>query len=189
MADVDSQVIYSYNPGDPQGSGAFQEELKNQQLNEALASGTVDNITMKTGYGGTGPYSVAIQKDLGQFITLPDVTTEINNTNTYNFGNYTSTKKLYVKSSANYATQKAVPVINTQLSIGEIAIDNFDASLYLLGASGTQVKKVDAGSVNGFVVETNVTTAGYVDRNTVIALINSAFVYDSVTNSLTIKTI
>lgn len=192
MADIDSQVVKSYNPGDPAGTGAFQEELKNQQLNDALSSGTVDQILMKSGYGAVYDHHVAIKKDLAAFITIEDVIVQIANTNTYDFGEYVTSKELFIKSNINPA-QLSVPTTSHIRRRGEIAVDNFDGSLYLLGEGGTAVVKVDAGTVNGFVVERDVLAGSGGDamlsRDEIRTLINSAFTYDAPTNSLTIRAV
>ena len=57
----------------------------------------------------------------------------------------------------------------------------------MLGNQGTEVVKVDAGSVNGFTIERDV--VDMLNETEIKALINSAFSYDALTNSLTISTV
>lgn len=192
MADVDSQVIKSYLPGDPSGTGAFQEELKNQQLNDALNSGTVDAILMKTGYGAIYDHHVVIKKDLVGFTTSQEVQIIVDQTTVYDFGDYNSTKRLYVKSNID-PTQKQAPTLAHFGRRGEMAVDNFDGSLYTLkrNAENTadEVTKIDAGTVNGYTIETNIIAAEYLNSTEIKVLINSLFTYDAATNSLTISAV
>ncbi len=192
--DINAQIIKSYAPGDPAGAGAFQEELQNQQLNDALQAGTVDAILMKTGYSAVYDHHVVIKKDLGAFVTIAEVINQIAITPTYNFGDYLySDQRLYVKSNSTYATTQATPTTAHITHPGELAVDNFNGALYLLGNGGTQVVKVDAGTVNGFVVQKDVLSGAgetaIMTRGEIRAMINSAFSYNAGTNSLTIRTI
>ena len=185
---ADNQIVKSYLPGEPAGTGEFQEELVNQQLNDALSAGTIDGILMKSGYSSVYDHHVVVRKELSDYVTYTNLQSEINNTLVYDFGDYTSNKKLYVKSNANPLSQ-SIPTMSHITRRGEIAVDNYDGSLYLLGSEGTVVQKVDAGTINGHVVEVDVLASDYLDQQAIKDLINSAFDYDSVTNTLTIKTV
>lgn len=192
--EINGQIIKSYAPGDPAGTGAFQEEIQNQQLNDALQAGTIDAILMKTGYSAVYDHHIVIKKDLASFITIDDVIDQISITATYDFGDYAfSDRRLFVKSNSNYASAPATPTTAHITQPGELAVDNYDGALYLLGAGGTQVVKVDAGTVNGFVVQRDVLAGAgetaMMTRGEIRAMINSAFSYNAGTNSLTINTI
>ncbi len=149
MSDVNQQVVISRDPGNPLGTGDIQDELKNQQLNTALAAGTVDTILMKTGYVAIYDYNVVVKKDVKDFCTPTCVQDLIDSFNGYDFGAYEYlAKRLYIKSNKDYATSSDTPD-TIELWNREIAIDNNDGSLYLRGSQGTAVQKVDAGTVNG----------------------------------------
>lgn len=186
--DINGQVIRSYAPD----GGALQEEIQNQQLNDALAAGTVDGILMKTGYSAVYDHHVVIKKNLASFVTITDVIDQIGNTNVYDFGDYSSSKKLYIKSNSD-ASSQSVPTTSHITRRGEIAVDNFDGSLYLLGNAGADVVKVDAGTVNGFVIQKDVLSGAggtaMMTRDEIKALINSAFDYNSGSNTLTISAV
>ena len=183
---INSQTVHTYAIGSD--GSTFEQEIINQQLNEALEAGTVEGILMKSGYVAQSDYNVAIKRDLANFATFGDVQLIVDESD-YNFGGYDSTKTLQVKHNLTPNT-KRVPLYNELDSYGEIIADNNDGSIYLLGNKGLTVQKVDAGTVNGFVIQRDVLAGGETGMLTlseIKALINTAFIYDSGTNSLTIK--
>jgi len=181
---VNSQKVRSYEPGTDR-----YQEIQNQQLNEALKSGTVDGILMSPGYSAILSMNVVVKRDLADFVKQSDINAIVNSAS-LDFGDYTepSTHTLKVKNNHDFTRQKS-PNIH-QLSVGEIAIDNYDGSLYLRGQSGQTVQKVDAGSVNGFRIEKDVLASGgdeLLTSDQVTQLFRAAFQYDAASNSLTIR--
>ena len=185
---INSQAVHTYAIGSD--GSTFEQEVINQQLNEALEAGTVEGILMKSGYVAQSDYNVAIKRDLANFSTFGDVQLIVD-TSDYNFGGYDSEKTLQVKHNLTPTTQR-IPLYNELDSHGEIVADNYDGSIYLLGNKGLTVQKVDAGTVNGFIIQRDVLIGGDTGMLTqaeVKALINSAFVYDAANNSLTIRSL
>ena len=181
---INSQKVRSYTPGTEQ-----YQEIQNQQLNEALKSGTVDGILMAPGYSAVLSMNVAVKRDLADFVKQSDINASINQAS-FDFGDYSepATHALKVKSNHDFTHQKSPT--NYQLATGEIAIDNYDGSLYLRGNAGQTIQKVNAGSVNGFRIEKDVLASGsgeVLNSAQVVQLFRDAFQYDAATNSLTIR--
>ncbi len=145
--DVDSQVVIS-RESNGLGTGSFQQELKNQQLNEALASGTVERILMKVPTQFKTDQDIVIHKDLINFLTKPELIDFLKKY-TFDFGNYaTRLPLLRHKRNASYRTASKKPS-TSDCSLGEALIDEFDASLWLRGNKGNTVMRVNAGTIDG----------------------------------------
>jgi hypothetical protein len=207
---IEQQVVASRLPdGSNTGTGAVQEELKNQQLNEALASGTVTEILMHPNYQSFNDQHVVVRKEIGNFVLRNEVRAIIDEYTPYDFGSYgwnvnnpdpTKRRVAYLKSSGAYTQYEKAPTIDQIHDRGEIALDNFQAAIWTrryaeFDSTSKQwnklpnpvISKIDAGSVNGYKLEMDVLPGVVLTRDEIVALINSAFVYDSVTNSLTVK--
>ena len=186
---IEDQVINSLTPTEVPGEGVFAEELQNQQLNTALASGTVDSILMKSDYTAVYDYQVVVKKDLNSYILKTELADTITASSDFDFGGYDSGKGLYIKSNQD-PTSKLIPNLQNITHIGELAVDNYDGALYTRKRNDTNtadvITKIDAGSVNGFKVEKDVTSDTVISESDVRLLINSMFDYDSASNSLTI---
>lgn len=202
--DINAEVVRSYIPGSDVNTPDYNE-VHNQQLNEALQAGTVEGILMKTGYVAQYDYNVVVKRDIAGFITRADLDLAINNAS-FNFGGYDeNTRNLQVKHNLDFDTidHPIVPSISQITKAGEIAIDNYDGSLYLRaygkthsnpsGTPSPRIVKVDAGTVNGYVVERDVLDStdpnggGILNKTEIVNLINGAFVYDPALNKLTIR--
>ncbi len=200
MAGIDGQIIASRvaNPS-ALGEGAVLAEVPHQQLNTALAAGTVDTILMKSGYESIDDYNVVVRKDLGDYITIEDVKEYLKNW-TMNCGYYGNNQNedlfptLILKTNSSYSSSKKPT--KTELSSagttlkGEMAIDPFDGSLYVWGNKGTSIVGVNAGTVNNYEVNRPVPPVGdsgsWLTRAEIVKLINDSFIYNSSENALTI---
>jgi len=199
---IDSEYVKLYPQGDDVSSG----EIKNQQLNDALATGTVNRILLKSGYIPSSAYDVVIKQNLDDYAKLTEISTALSlaslNYRTFQEFPRNPDKTFQLKYSGTYNAVPAAPTYTNLNLPGEIAVDNYDASLYTLSfyvknSSGIMEArpepvpvKIDAGTVNSFVVERDV-KAGIGDdammsREEIKDLINSAFIYDSGTGALTI---
>ncbi len=203
-SNIENEVIRTYDPSQPEGVGAFAQDIQNQQLNDALASGTVDNILLAATYVSQNDYNVVVKRDIQGFVTEADVVRVVNEIPTYDFGDYASSvRRLFIKSEM--ALTPTVPTTAHLTRRGELAVDNYNATLYALtnaerDSNGdwaalptTKVAAINAGTVNGYIVEQNVYAGNGNDamltREEIKNLINAAFSYDAVTNSLTISQI
>jgi hypothetical protein len=197
---IDSEVVVMHVPNTDGnvGSGAASSEVKNQQLNEALASGTVDSILMKDSYVSTLNSHVVVRKDLSNYASFTAIDAAIAAAS-LNFTWYDSPKKLQIKANPNYNGIPAAPT-NAQLGIAEMAVDNSDASIYTrryhkfnsdgsLGAAipGGKVSRINAGYVNGISIDSSNFLSKDDIQNYVVNKINEAFSYNSSINSLTVK--
>lgn len=212
--DINAEIVRSYEPGADIGTADFNE-IHNQQLNEALQAGTVEGILMKTGYVAQYDYNVVIKRDIAGFITRADLVNYVD-TVSFDFKGYDnindpgagiSGTQLQVKHNLAYAGN--IPVRPTTAEVtkaGEIAVDNYDGALYLraygathsnpTGTPSPRIVKVDAGTVNGYVVERDIFAPGgggggpendILNKEEMVNLINGAFSYDAVLNKLTIR--
>ncbi len=201
MSVIDGQVIASRvaNPG-ALGEGTVLAEVPHQQLNTALAAGTVDTILMKTGYVPSDDYNVVILKDLGSYITLDDVKTLLSNWTT-DCGVYNtltpqdtvpniSLKRNKDPSSKCAATNLDLECDGLGTPNGEVAIDPYDGTLYVWGDKGGKVVAVNSGTVNNKIVDRDVPAKGnseaWLTKVEITKLINDSFIYDPTLNALTI---
>ncbi len=196
MSVIDGQVIASRAPNPSAiGEGVVLAEVPHQQLNTALAAGTVDTILMKTGYVATDDFNVIVKKDLGSYITLDDVKTLLS-TWTTDCGYYNPLTPQntvpHILLKSNFAKQTKKAAVNADLPAGqgEVAIDPFDGTLYVWGKKGTLVVPVNAGTVNNYTVNRTVPPIGHSDawltKAQIVNLINESFIYNSSANSLTV---
>ncbi len=189
MSNVNEQIVVSRDPGTPLGTGQIQEELKNQQLNTALAAGTVDEILMKTGYSPYYDFHVVVLKDIKDFCTPDCVNDLIKSFNDFDFGYYntstTPTRDLYIQTNITSTSAAKVPN-TTECQPRQICIDNYDGSLYLRGKKNAAVVKVNAGTVNGWIIkntnnssQTVLDLKDYYTKTEVISKLNAQYTYVS----------
>ncbi len=191
---IDGQIVVMRPPtGD--GTGTPVSEVENQQLNDALASGTVGSILMSSTYDMTDNNHVATKKYLAGYAQYNDIQNLINDSD-LDFKWYDSSKTLEIKANQNYPIS-AVKPSNTQLDVAEIAVDNNDGSIWTRryaawsdgvapGVSGI-VSRINAGAVNGVVIDPLDYFSKSDVESYVVNKINEAFSYNSATNARTIK--
>ncbi len=196
MSSIDGQIIASRIPNPSAiGEGVVLAEVPHQQLNTALAAGTVDTILMKSGYVPIDDYNVVVKKDLGAYITLDNVKDLLMDWTT-DCGYYNpltpqdTVPNILLKSNYGLSNKKAAGASDLSEGKGEVAIDPFDGTLYVWGNKGTKVVPVNAGTVNGYEVNREVPAVGtsgtWLTRAEIVNLINASFIYNSSQNALTI---
>lgn len=211
--DINAEIVRTYEPGSDPQTPDFNE-IHNQQLNEALQAGTVEGILMKTGYVAQYDHNVVIKRDIAGFITRADLENYVQNVS-FDFKGYDnvydpiaglSGTQLQIKHNLNYnGSHPSMPTTTQVTKPGEIAVDNFDGALYLRAYGPThsnpsntpspRIVKVDAGTVNGFVVQRDVFAPGsgsgdadaFLNKQEMVNLVNGAFAYDASLNKLTIR--
>ncbi len=196
---IDSEIVRSYAPG--AGATVF-EEIPNQQLNEALESGTVSSILMSPDYTMTLNKHVATKADLSGYAAYTDIQ-NIVDLSSLDFTWYDNPlKTLKIKANENGNTTQTPPLHGQIADFGEIAVDNADGSIWTrryfeldpddnptipIPNGPLQISRINAGSVNGIVIDKNNFVDGDVMKQYTVDKINEAFSYNSTTNSLTIK--
>ncbi len=197
---INSQFVKTYEQGalvtDPSG------EIKNQQLNEALAAGTVESILMKTGYVPQHAYHVVVKQNIDGFLRISDVD-DILRKASFDFGFWqdwnTGDKTMQLKHSKTYgSTESAFANTSKLQKNGEVIVDNYNAGVwsraYHARAAGggawqsiaPKIVKIDAGTVNGYHVDMDVRKGDVLTKQEIIDMINGMFKYNAVDGSLTI---
>ena len=213
---IDAQIIKTWEPTAAlDGTGAFAAEVKNQQLNTALAAGTVDTILMKSGYDPTLAYNVICLKHIAQFLTKEQILELIIGT-TLDFGFYNGRP---IAQRLNIITNKdpefsgnIVPRIDDFKGhpdgqaggayVGELMVNNSDCGVWstrykpYLHPNGftesnsyPKASKIDAGSVNGVYIDGDTFTNSDDIKMMIMNAVNASYSYNSTTNALTIKKI